>query len=64
MTGSLRGPQMGSFVENDGRPIGCGQFFIALNPKMFSGGMFDEQVKALDQIRDGAARRAHAQQPA
>ena len=47
LTGSLRGPEMGSFVENDGRPIGCGQFFIALNPKMFAGAAFDKQVKAL-----------------
>jgi (2R)-3-sulfolactate dehydrogenase (NADP+) len=47
LTGSLRGLEMGSFTEDDGRPIGCGQFFIALNPKMFSGGVFDRQVKAL-----------------
>jgi (2R)-3-sulfolactate dehydrogenase (NADP+) len=47
MTGSLLGPQMGSFVDNDGRPIGCGQFFIALDPRKFAGAMFDKQVKAL-----------------
>ena len=47
LAGALRGPEMGSFVENDGRPIGCGQFFIALEPKMFSGGTFDKQVAAL-----------------
>jgi (2R)-3-sulfolactate dehydrogenase (NADP+) len=47
MAGALRGPQMGSFVENDGRPIGCGQFFIALEPRMFSGGAFQKQLKAL-----------------
>lgn len=47
MTGSFRGPQMGSFMDNDGRPIGCGQFFIALDPRKFSGGMFDTQVNAL-----------------
>jgi (2R)-3-sulfolactate dehydrogenase (NADP+) len=47
MTGSFRGPQMGSFMESDGKPIGCGQFFIALDPRKFSGGMFDRQVKAL-----------------
>jgi (2R)-3-sulfolactate dehydrogenase (NADP+) len=47
LTGSLRGPQMGSFMENDGKPIGCGQFFIALAPPAFSGGAFDRQVKAL-----------------
>jgi (2R)-3-sulfolactate dehydrogenase (NADP+) len=47
MTGSLRGPQMGSFMENDGKPIGCGQFFMALDPRKFSDGMFDRQVQAL-----------------
>ncbi len=47
MTGSLRGPQMGSFMANDGKPIGCGQFFIALDPRKFSGGMFDSQVRGL-----------------
>ena len=47
LTGSLRGPEMGSFVENDGKPIGCGQFFIALDPRKFSSGSFDKQVKAL-----------------
>jgi (2R)-3-sulfolactate dehydrogenase (NADP+) len=31
----------------DGKPIGCGQFFIALEPKAFSGGMFARQVAAL-----------------
>jgi (2R)-3-sulfolactate dehydrogenase (NADP+) len=38
---------MGSFTANDGRPIDCGQFFIALNPQIFSGGQFDKQVRAL-----------------
>jgi (2R)-3-sulfolactate dehydrogenase (NADP+) len=44
---SLRGPQMGSFSDNDGKPIGCGQAFIAINPKVFGGPHFDKQVKAL-----------------
>ncbi len=44
---SLRGPEMGSFSENDGKPIGCGQAFIAINPKIFGGKHFDKQVKAL-----------------
>jgi (2R)-3-sulfolactate dehydrogenase (NADP+) len=47
LAGALRGPEMGSFMENDGRPIGCGQFFIAIEPKMFSGGAFAGQVEAL-----------------
>jgi (2R)-3-sulfolactate dehydrogenase (NADP+) len=47
LAGALRGPQMGSFMENDGKPIGCGQFFIALAPDQFSGGQFARQVTAL-----------------
>lgn len=47
LAGANRGPQMGSFMENDGKPIGCGQFFIALEPKVFSGGLFHKQVSAL-----------------
>jgi (2R)-3-sulfolactate dehydrogenase (NADP+) len=47
LAGALRGPQMGSFMENDGKPIGCGQFFIALAPDQFSGGQFFKQVAAL-----------------
>lgn len=47
LTGSFRGPQMGSFQENDGKPIGCGQFFIAIEPDVFSGGAFARQVTAL-----------------
>ena len=38
---------MGSFILDDGKPIGCGQFFIALEPKVFSGGVFDKQIRAL-----------------
>ena len=47
LAGSNRGPQMGSFMANDGKPIGCGQFFIALEPKAFSGGAFARQASAL-----------------
>ena len=47
LAGANRGPQMGSFMEDDGKPIGCGQFFIALEPKVFSGGQFHKQVTAL-----------------
>ena len=47
LAGALRGPQMGSFMANDGKPIGCGQFFIALAPDTFSGGQFAKQVTAL-----------------
>jgi (2R)-3-sulfolactate dehydrogenase (NADP+) len=47
LTNSFRGPQMGSFMANDGKPIGCGQFFIAIEPSLFSGGAFAKQVNAL-----------------
>jgi len=47
LAGAFRGPQMGSFMENDGKPIGCGQFFIAIEPDGFSGGVFAKQVAAL-----------------
>ena len=47
LAGGFRGPQMGSFMENDGKPIGCGQFFIAIDPNAFSGGAFAKQVTAL-----------------
>lgn len=47
LAGANRGPEMGSFMENDGLPIGCGQFFIALEPKVFSGGLFDKQIERL-----------------
>ena len=57
LTGSFRGPQMGSFMADDGKPIGCGQFFIAIEPGMFSGGAFAKQVTALAKsitAQDGA----------
>jgi (2R)-3-sulfolactate dehydrogenase (NADP+) len=47
LAGGNRGMEMGSFMANDGKPIGCGQFFIALEPKAFSGGVFDRQIAAL-----------------
>ncbi|HVJ43818.1 MAG TPA: Ldh family oxidoreductase [Dongiaceae bacterium] len=47
LAGANRGPQMGSFVDDDGRQIGCGQFFIAIAPELFSGGDFVKQVTAL-----------------
>jgi (2R)-3-sulfolactate dehydrogenase (NADP+) len=65
LAGARRGPDMGSFMANDGKPIGCGQFFIALDPKGFSGGAFAKQIGALSRsilAQDGArlpnARRA------
>jgi len=46
VAGAFRGPQMGSFIDND-KPIGCGQFFIAIAPEPFSGGAFARQIAAL-----------------
>jgi (2R)-3-sulfolactate dehydrogenase (NADP+) len=46
VTGSNLGPQMGSFMDN-GKPIGCGQFFIAFAPKKFAGSGFDRQIATL-----------------
>jgi (2R)-3-sulfolactate dehydrogenase (NADP+) len=57
LAGARRGPEMGSFMANDGKPIGCGQFFIALESKAFSGGAFARQVGALAKsilAQDGA----------
>jgi len=47
LAGARRGPEMGSFMANDGKAIACGQFFIALEPKAFSGGAFAMQIGAL-----------------
>ncbi len=47
VAGAFRGPEMGSFVEDDGRIIGNGQVFIALEPQKFSGGLFCPQIRAL-----------------
>jgi (2R)-3-sulfolactate dehydrogenase (NADP+) len=47
LAGAKRGPQMGSFTDSDGKPIGCGQFFIAIDPDRFSGVAFARQVAAL-----------------
>lgn len=47
LTGSFLGPQMGSFVDNDGKPIGCGQFFVAIDPRKFSAGTFDKKIRTL-----------------
>ena len=47
VAGANRGQEMGSFTDNDGLPIGNGQFFIALDPKVFSGGLFEKQIERL-----------------
>ncbi len=47
LTGSFRGLQMGSMMDYDSKPVGNGQFFIAIDPRKFSGGLFDKQTAAL-----------------
>jgi len=47
LAGANRGQEMGSMTEDDGLPVGSGQFFIALEPKVFSGGLFDKQIERL-----------------
>lgn len=47
VAGGALGPDQGSFVDNDGKPIGNGQFFIALEPQIFSAGLFARQISAL-----------------
>jgi (2R)-3-sulfolactate dehydrogenase (NADP+) len=57
LSGALLGTEMGSFTDDDGRAIDCGQFFIALDPATFSGGMFEKQIKKLSKsilAQDGA----------
>ncbi len=47
LAGGRLGPDQGSFTENDGKPIDNGQFFVAFEPQMLSGGTFDDTVAAL-----------------
>ncbi|MDH6265123.1 (2R)-3-sulfolactate dehydrogenase (NADP+) [Rhizobium sp. SG_E_25_P2] len=47
LAGANRGVEMGSMTDDDGLPVGSGQFFIALEPKMFSGGLFEKQIERL-----------------
>jgi (2R)-3-sulfolactate dehydrogenase (NADP+) len=47
LAGANRSVDMGSFTENDGKRVGAGQFFIALNPKSFAGGLFHRQINEL-----------------
>ena len=47
LAGALRGPDMESFMEDDGHMVGCGEFFIAIESRVFSGGVFAQQIKAI-----------------
>jgi (2R)-3-sulfolactate dehydrogenase (NADP+) len=66
LAGANRGTQMGAFMENDGKPIGAGQFFIVLDPQAFSGGRFHRQIKALIQsiVSQKGARLPNARREA
>ena len=48
LTGAKLGTQQGSFIEEDGKPIDNGQFFfLAIEPRMQSGGIFDDNISEL-----------------
>lgn len=47
LAGGKLGPDQGSFTEDDGKPIGNGQFFVAIDPGALSGGSFDATIAAL-----------------
>lgn len=66
LAGGNLGTVMGSFTENDGKPVGCGQFFVALDPGTFSGGLFDKQIRALSKsiVAQKGARLPNARREA
>jgi (2R)-3-sulfolactate dehydrogenase (NADP+) len=47
MTGSALASNMGSFTENDGRTVDCGQFFIAFDMQKFAKDTFHKQLAIL-----------------
>lgn len=47
VSGAMLGSQCSSFVTNDGGPCNTGQFFIAIDPQSFSGGLFGTRVDDL-----------------
>jgi (2R)-3-sulfolactate dehydrogenase (NADP+) len=47
VAGGLLGIDHSSFTDNDGKPIDNGQFFIAIEPEKFSGGVFHQRIAAL-----------------
>ncbi|NNE23060.1 MAG: Ldh family oxidoreductase [Rhizobiales bacterium] len=46
-SGAMLGSQCSSFATNDGGPCNTGQFFIAIDPQGFSGGLFGTRVDDL-----------------
>ncbi len=49
VAGGELGTTMGSFTDDDGRPIDNGQFFIAIDPQKFTGNVFGQRIGALSQ---------------
>lgn len=47
LAGGNLGIDMGSFTDDDGRPVGNGQFFVALDPHKFGGPTFLERIQRL-----------------
>lgn len=47
LTGSKGGLEMGGLMGDHEHKVGNGQFFIALEPRVFSGGLFDRQIARL-----------------
>ena len=47
LAGGRLGPDQGSFTDDDGKPIDNGQFFVAFDPDIFSGGGFNQTITAL-----------------
>ncbi len=66
LAGANRGVEIGSLTENDGKPVAAGQFFIALDPKAFSGGLFHRRIEALMQsiVSQKGARLPNARREA
>ncbi len=46
-SGAMLGSQCSSFATNDGGPCNTGQFFIAIDPEGFSGGLFGTRLDDL-----------------
>ena len=67
LTGANFGFEASSFFTAEGQPPGVGQFVIALDPAVFSGGAFDERLESLieamlaqSDVRLPGSRRLHS----
>jgi len=57
LAGGHLGPAIGSMMADDGVPVRCGQFFMAIDPKIFAGGLFAKKIAELTRSildQDGA----------